>query len=128
MKRHWKDKTEDSRSPWFTYDRQVGHGRDSFGLGLNLARIVQSNVLYFQHVFLPVHMSENRSARVDLHVVLVPGDGDVLMRQLQLKPSSFAFLYGLVLYRRDKFEPDTYECVSKAYSYQTDDGSACCVQ
>ncbi len=69
-------------------------------------------------MFLSIHMSDDCSARMNFNIVLVPGDGDVLMRELQLKPSRFAFLHSLVLYRRDKFEPDTYNRISGAYSYE----------
>lgn len=90
---------EDSGYSGFTYDRQVGHGRNSFGLSLNLASIIQSHFLHLEHVFLSVHASDHRSARVDLNVILVPGNGDVLVRELQLEKSRIAFLHSLVLYR-----------------------------
>lgn len=63
-------------------------------------------------------MNDNSSARMNFVVVLVPGDGDVLVRKLQLKASCFAFLYSLILYWRDKFQPDTYNCINKTGSYE----------
>lgn len=52
-------------------------------------------------------MSDHCPAWMNFNIVLVPRDRDVFVRELQLEPSSFAFLYSLVLYWRDKFEPDT---------------------